>query len=99
MVSYLSYRKDTTEQKTIDEMMKNDGYVLIQIIGGYTEVMFNLLKQKGQEFLSKLPKPKLSRLTDKLLTYYLQVTNFLLALNRLCYLKVSQKMSALTQRT
>ena len=49
-----------TEQKTIEEMMRNVGYVLIQTIGGYTEVMFNLLKQKGLEYLSKLPRPKLS---------------------------------------
>ena len=45
------YMEDTTEQKTIEETMRNDGYVHIQIIGGYTEVMFNLLKQKSQEYL------------------------------------------------
>src|SRR5210317_65842 len=58
--------------------------------------MFNLLKQKSQECLSKLLKPKLSQLMDKLLMYYLQVTSFLLALSQQFYLKVSQRMLTLT---
>ena len=63
------------------------------------EAMFNLLKQKSQEFLSKSLKPKLLQLMDKLLMYYLQVTSFLLALSRQYYLKVSQQMLTLTLKS
>ena len=99
MALYLLFKNDTTEQKITEETMRNDGYVHIQITGGYTEVMFNLLKQKSQEYLSKLPKPKLSQLTDKLLTYYLQVTNFLLVLSQRFYPKVWLKMLALIRKS
>jgi hypothetical protein len=40
-------------QKTIDTMMKQDGFVHIETIEVYMDLTFNLLKQKNLEYLLK----------------------------------------------